>query len=361
MSCGRLSPNPRACPPSSPNVSWPREPTVGLDAHLARVRDQTRAAFGSENGQSGEERAYDAQFRARRVAEDLALALQASLLVRHAPAAVAERLLRDPARAPRRSCVRDAAAGCRCPGDHRAGATVITSLETIAYEVTGRVARITLDRPERGNGITRRLVTDLEQCVEDQGLRQRRSCDRPGGQRQGLLRRLRPRRERRGPGRARPRVDRAAPGVAARSARDDGQPRPRRAVGPDDRLRDDEPQRPCVHVAVSLLETGRLQGPRVLRRRRNRHGAVLGSARDRRRRPDRLPARAVWGSPTTSLWAYRLGPQHAKRLLFTGDSLSGAEALEWGLAIDAPARDMLDLRAEVLVERIARYPSTSSR
>ena len=49
------------------------------------------------------------------------------------------------------------------------------------------------------------------------------------------------------------------------------------------------------------------------------------------------PAR-VWGSPTTSMWAYRLGPQRAKRLLFTGDSLSGAEALEWGLAIEAPRR-----------------------
>ncbi len=47
------------------------------------------------------------------------------------------------------------------------------------------------------------------------------------------------------------------------------------------------------------------------------------------------PAR-VWGSPTTSLWAHRLGPQRAKRLLFTGDCLSGAEALEWGLAIEAP-------------------------
>ena len=47
------------------------------------------------------------------------------------------------------------------------------------------------------------------------------------------------------------------------------------------------------------------------------------------------PAR-VWGSPTTSLWAYRLGPQRAARLLFTGDSLSGREALEWGLAAEAP-------------------------
>jgi len=38
--------------------------------------------------------------------------------------------------------------------------------ETMTYEVTGRVARITLDRPERGNGITRGLVTQLEACVE---------------------------------------------------------------------------------------------------------------------------------------------------------------------------------------------------
>src|SRR5205085_8163468 len=67
------------------------------------------------------------------------------------------------------------------------------------------------------------------------------------------------------------------------------------------------------------------------------------------------PAR-VWGSPTTSMWAYRLGPQQAKRLLFTGDCLSGAEALEWGLAIEAPAPAELDQRAEALAERIARLP-----
>jgi enoyl-CoA hydratase len=67
------------------------------------------------------------------------------------------------------------------------------------------------------------------------------------------------------------------------------------------------------------------------------------------------PAR-VWGSPTTSMWAYRLGPQRAKRLLFTGDSLSGAEALEWGLAIEAPPPEQLDERAADLASRIARLP-----
>jgi enoyl-CoA hydratase len=67
------------------------------------------------------------------------------------------------------------------------------------------------------------------------------------------------------------------------------------------------------------------------------------------------PAR-VWGSPTTALWAHRIGAQRAKRLLFTGDSLSGREAVEWGLAIEAPAADRLDERTEVLLTRIARMP-----
>jgi enoyl-CoA hydratase len=72
------------------------------------------------------------------------------------------------------------------------------------------------------------------------------------------------------------------------------------------------------------------------------------------------PAR-VWGSPTTAMWAYRLGAQRAKRLLFTGDSLSGAEALEWGLAIEAPPADELDERTEILLERIARMPINQLR
>jgi putative acyl-CoA dehydrogenase len=51
-----------------------------LDAHLERVRDEAVAVF-----ESGEP-----QFSARRVVEDLAVALQASLLVRGAPPAVAD-------------------------------------------------------------------------------------------------------------------------------------------------------------------------------------------------------------------------------------------------------------------------------
>src|SRR5439155_12143817 len=67
------------------------------------------------------------------------------------------------------------------------------------------------------------------------------------------------------------------------------------------------------------------------------------------------PAR-VCGSPPTALWAYRVGPEKAKRLLFTGDSLSGKEAAAWGLAIESAPAAELDARFEALVARIARMP-----
>jgi putative acyl-CoA dehydrogenase len=59
-----------------------------LDAHLAGLHERTLAVFA--DGASDEERLYQSQFQARRIVEDLAVALQASLLVRHAPPAVAD-------------------------------------------------------------------------------------------------------------------------------------------------------------------------------------------------------------------------------------------------------------------------------
>jgi enoyl-CoA hydratase len=53
---------------------------------------------------------------------------------------------------------------------------------------------------------------------------------------------------------------------------------------------------------------------------------------------------------------YRIGVEKAKRLLFTGDCLSGTEAVAWGLASEAAPRSELDARFEALLERIARVP-----
>ncbi len=40
------------------------------------------------------------------------------------------------------------------------------TLTTMTYERDGQVARITLDRPERGNGITLEMPRELTACVE---------------------------------------------------------------------------------------------------------------------------------------------------------------------------------------------------
>ncbi|HEY7515270.1 MAG TPA: enoyl-CoA hydratase/isomerase family protein, partial [Vicinamibacteria bacterium] len=42
----------------------------------------------------------------------------------------------------------------------------MSTLETLTYEVTGRIARITLNRPHRANGITLAMPRELAECVE---------------------------------------------------------------------------------------------------------------------------------------------------------------------------------------------------
>jgi enoyl-CoA hydratase len=68
------------------------------------------------------------------------------------------------------------------------------------------------------------------------------------------------------------------------------------------------------------------------------------------------PAR-VWGSPTTSMWVYRLGLERAKRLLLTGDALDGRTAVEWGLASQAAPAEELDAAALALARRVALLPA----
>jgi len=68
-----------------------------------------------------------------------------------------------------------------------------------------------------------------------------------------------------------------------------------------------------------------------------------------------MPAR-VWGCPTTAMWVYRLGPERAKRMLFTGDKITGSEAKDIGLIYDAVPETELEETVEALAERIAGVP-----
>jgi len=64
------------------------------------------------------------------------------------------------------------------------------------------------------------------------------------------------------------------------------------------------------------------------------------------------PVRSM-GVPPTNMWLYHLGPQWTKRLLFTGDTLSGTEAKGIGLVVATAAADLLDQVVLDLAQRIA--------
>ncbi|MGF1599483.1 MAG: crotonase/enoyl-CoA hydratase family protein [Acidimicrobiales bacterium] len=64
------------------------------------------------------------------------------------------------------------------------------------------------------------------------------------------------------------------------------------------------------------------------------------------------PARDLGVLPITT-WLYNAGPQWAKRLILTGDTVTGAEAADIGLALKAVPADVLEAEVEQLADRLA--------
>jgi enoyl-CoA hydratase len=205
----------------------------------------------------------------------------------------------------------------------------------ILYEVTGRVARLTLNRPERGNGITRPLLEELERLVE--------RADLDPEVRVLLL---------------------SGAGSGFCGGYD-------LVEAAETQLPNHDPSQPWDPMLDYAMMSRNVRSFMALTRATKPvvckvHGFCVAGGTDLALCADLLvaaedtkigyPPARVWGSPTTALWAFRLGPQRAKRLLFTGDSLTGAQAAEWGLALEACPASELDERVEALAERIARVP-----
>jgi enoyl-CoA hydratase len=242
-------------------------------------------------------------------------------------------------------------------------------MNVVQYAVADRVARITLNRPERGNGINRALVTGIEHAVERADLDPDVSVVLLSGNGKGFCGGYDLVQSAEGQGQLGDEAGEGeAGGSAAPLAGSPLDPAVMRAnhdpAGAWDPTVDYAMMTRNVRAFMSLFHCGKPVVCKV-------HGFCVAGGTDLALCSDLLviaadakigypPARA-WGSPTTSMWAYRLGPQRAKRLLFTGDSLSGAEALEWGLAIEAPDPAELEERTEALVGRIARMPVNQLR
>jgi enoyl-CoA hydratase len=66
-----------------------------------------------------------------------------------------------------------------------------------------------------------------------------------------------------------------------------------------------------------------------------------------------FPALRMGGTPPTNMWLYHVGPQWAKRLLYTGDTFTGRMAEKIGFALEAVPAEELDAHVLRLATRIA--------
>ncbi len=66
-----------------------------------------------------------------------------------------------------------------------------------------------------------------------------------------------------------------------------------------------------------------------------------------------FPATRAMGSPPNHMWFYNVGPQWAKRLLLTGDVVSGADAARIGLAVASAPAARLEDEVMTLARRLA--------
>ncbi len=230
------------------------------------------------------------------------------------------------------------------------------TLKTLTYEVTDRIARITLNRPERGNGITFEMPAELAACVELANLDPTVHVIALSGNGKGFC----------GgydlvmTAEQRPGSEGELMGWPAGSPMD-----------PKVQMANHDPEEVWDPTLDYQMMSRNLRGfmslfhsdkPVVCKV----HGFCVAGGTDMALCADLLviedtasigypPARA-WGVPTTALWAHRIGAEKAKRLLFTGDCLTGGQAAEWGLATEAVETAKLDDRFESLLARVARLP-----
>ena len=206
--------------------------------------------------------------------------------------------------------------------------------ETVLYAVEGRVATLTLHRPDRLNAIVPALIADLDAALD------------------------------------RAQADDAVHAIRLRGAGrvfcagydiDWGSEvmLDAEADAPWDPIRDYQTMSRFVRAYMRLWESPKPVIAQV-------HGFCVGRGTDFALCSDLIvcaedayigyPPARVWGSPTTSMWVYRLGLERAKRLLLTGDPLTGRKAAEWGLASEAVPADELDAAALALAQRVALLP-----
>ncbi len=202
------------------------------------------------------------------------------------------------------------------------------SYEFLLVERIDRVARITINRPERRNAMSRALQGELIDAVEAAGQDSQIHAVIIRGAGKSFC-----------SGYDVTPSDEAGHGAAAQISL------PRRAVETVSMARG---WSRIWNAPVSVIAQV--------------HGACLAGGTDLALHCDLIvtaddatigyPALRMGGTPPTNMWLYHVGPQWAKRLLFTGDTFTGRFAEKIGFALEAVAAAQLDEHVLELAARI---------
>ena len=217
----------------------------------------------------------------------------------------------------------------------------MSDFQEIQYEVERGRARITLDRPKKLNALSNQLLEELNQALwqADDDPEVHAVCIRGSGRAFSAGYDLTPRPPRKPSG--------AAPA-----------PRRRRGASSfdDDTWQLERQQR----LRMVLFDMHKPVIAQV-------HGYCLAGGTDVALLCDMIIAAddAVFGFPPArdlgslpnQMWIYNTGPQWAKRLLLTGDTVTGAEAARIGLVLKSVPGDLLEAEVEGLLDRLALIDS----
>jgi enoyl-CoA hydratase len=224
--------------------------------------------------------------------------------------------------------------------------------ETLTYGRDGRIGRITLDRPERGNGITLEMPAELAAAVEEADTDPAVHVIALAGNGNGFCGGYD--------------LGAAETFGAGSGGEPSGRPGDPATVAANhdaertwDPVLDFQMMSRNLRGFMSLFHADKPVVCKV-------HGFCVAGGTDMALCSDLIvvedrakigyPPARVWGVPTSMLWAQRIGLERARRLLFTGDSIDGLTAVEWGLATEAAPLAELAEAFERLLERIARLP-----
>lgn len=210
------------------------------------------------------------------------------------------------------------------------------TFQTLSYETAGRIARITLNRPERLNAIDEKMPGEIRTAVE------RANAD--DGIHVIVLA---------GAGRG------FCSGYDLKAFAETKGENPGVQSMPWDPMVDYRFMKQCTDDFFSLWRSYKPVVCKV-------HGHAVAGGSDIALCADIVvmaedakigyPPARVWGCPTTAMWVFRIGAEKAKRMLLTGDLVDGRTAKEMGLVYDAVPAAELDAAVDALAARMAGVP-----